>query len=55
MITRLFVLEDFAALGQSDILDENNFVAQRHLNDCLAATYTIIDTGILIVGNICRC
>ena len=52
MITRLFVLENFAALGQFNGLDDNNFVAQRHLNDCLAATYTILDTGIISSSNI---
>ncbi|KAH6669821.1 fungal-specific transcription factor domain-containing protein [Halenospora varia] len=44
MITRLFIVGNFAALGQQQGSDDSNTVAHSHLASCLQATYTIIDT-----------
>ncbi|KAH8657193.1 fungal-specific transcription factor domain-containing protein [Tricladium varicosporioides] len=44
MITRLFIVGNFASLGQQQGPNETNAAAHSHLASCLQATYTIIDT-----------
>lgn len=46
LITRQFLLDDFATLGQTSSIDSDD-ISRKFVNDCIDATIVIIDTGML--------
>jgi hypothetical protein len=45
LITRQFLLSNFATLGQLDKTDDEDIARQEYVRNCMSAAYIIIDTG----------